>query len=230
MTTLAGRMMLQRSPLFRGLPPDSFERIAALATQRHYRAAETVCSQGDPGETLFAVVTGKIRISTGSQDGREVFLNIMEPGDTFGEIALLDGGARTASAVAMTAAELVMLQRAHLFALLEKEPRVALELLRLCGERLRWTSGLLEDAAFLDMPARLAKRLLGLALLHGERGVQASTLRISQEDLAAFLGVTRQAVNQQLQAWKAKGWVGLGRGTIAVRDEDALKAAAQHHA
>lgn len=227
MTTLAGRMMLQCSPLFRGLPAPEFERIAALATQRQYREGEVICSQGDPGDALYAVVSGRIRISTGTPDGREIFLNIMEPGDTFGEIALLDGGTRTASAVAIAPSELAMLLRGHLFGLLGKEPQVALELLRLCGERLRWTSGLLEDAALLDAPARLAKRLLSLAHLHGEQDKGRLTLRISQEDLAGFLGITRQAVNQQLQAWKAQGWVALARGSVTVRDERSLRAVAQ---
>jgi CRP-like cAMP-binding protein len=227
MTTLAGRMMLQRSPLFRGLAPATLERVAALATQRRYDAGEVICSQGDPGDALFAVVTGKVRISTGAADGREIFLNIMEPGDTFGEIALLDGGTRTATAIAATGCELVSLRRDHLFELLAREPQVALELLRLCGERLRWTSGLLEDAALLDTPARLAKRLLSLAYLHGEQDKGRLTLRISQEDLAGFLGITRQAVNQQLQAWKAKGWIALGRGSVTVLDERSLRAVAQ---
>lgn len=226
MTTLAGRMMLQRSPLFRGLTPPALERISGLATQRRYAEGEIVCSQGDPGDALFAVVTGRVRISTGDAAGREIFLNIMEPGDTFGEIALLDGGTRTATAIAMVPSELVSLRRDDLFELLSREPQVALELLRLCGERLRWTSGMVEDAALLDVPARLAKRLLSLAELHGERGGQGITLRISQEDLATFLGITRQAVNQQLQAWKAQGWVGLARGSVVVKDAAALRKAA----
>jgi len=227
MTTLAGKIVLQRSPLFRGLAPPALERIAALATQRNFGTGEIVCSQGDPGDALYAVVTGRIRISSGAADGREIFLNIMEPGDSFGEIALLDGGTRTATAVAMVASELVSLRRDHLLALLEREPRVALELLRLCGERLRWTSGLLEDAALLDAPARLAKRLLSLGQLHGERSGSGYTLRISQEDLANFLGVSRQAVNQQLQAWKAQGWIALGRGSVTVLDDQAVRNAAQ---
>ena len=227
MTTLAGKIVLQRSPLFRGLAPPALERIAALATQRNFGMGEIVCSQGDPGDALYAVVTGRIRISSGAADGREIFLNIMEPGDSFGEIALLDGGTRTATAVAMVASELVSLRRDHLLALLEREPRVALELLRLCGERLRWTSGLLEDAALLDAPARLAKRLLSLGQLHGERSGSGYTLRISQEDLANFLGVSRQAVNQQLQAWKAQGWIALGRGSVTVLDDQAVRNAAQ---
>ncbi len=229
MTTLAGKMMLQRSPLFRGLPAPALERVAGLATQRNYREGELIFSQGDPGDALYAVVSGRIRISSGAADGREVFLNIMEPGDTFGEIALLDGGTRTATAVVMAASELVSLRREHLAELLEREPKVAIELLRLCGERLRWTSGLVEDASLLDAPARLAKRLLSLGQLHGERAGDGFSLRISQEDLANFLGVSRQAVNQQLQVWKARGWVEIGRGVVTVRDEAAIRAATHAH-
>ncbi len=219
--------MLQRSPLFRGLAHEAMERVAALATQRGYREGEAICTQGDPGDALYAVVTGRVRISTGDADGREIFLNIMEPGDTFGEIALLDGGSRTASAIAMETTELVALRRDHLMALLAREPAVALELLRLCGERLRWTSGLLEDAALLNAPARLAKRLASLGELHGRKTARGLTLRISQEDLASFLGVSRQAVNQQLQAWKSRGWVALGRGSVTVQDVDAIRNAAR---
>jgi CRP-like cAMP-binding protein len=225
MTTLAGRMMLQQSPLFRGLEPAVLERIAALATQRGYRRGEVVFRGGDPGDALYGVVTGRIRISAGSAAGREIFLNVMGPGDTFGEIALLDGGTRTATATAIEPAELVSLRRGPLFELLAREPKAALELLRLCGERLRWTSGLVEDAAFLDAPARLAKRLLSLAELQGEKGPAGTRVRISQEELASFLGVSRQAVNEQLQDWKSRGWVALGRGSITVRDAGALRSA-----
>jgi len=227
MTTLAGKIMLQRSPLFRGLSSPALVRIAELAVQRSFRSGELVFSQGDPGDALYAVVTGKIRISAGAPDGREIFLNIMEPGDTFGEIALLDGGTRTASATATVPSELVSIRREHFLGLLEREPRVALEQLRLCGERLRWTSGLLEDAALLDAPARLAKRLLSLGQLHGQRSRDGLMVRISQEDLANFLGVSRQVVNQHLQGWKSRGWVDLGRGVLTVRDEAAIKNAAQ---
>jgi CRP-like cAMP-binding protein len=225
MTTLAGRMMLQRSPMFRGLAPAVLERIAALATQRGYRRGEVLFRSGDAGDALLGVVSGRIRISTGNAEGREIFLNIMEPGDTFGEIALLDGGPRTATATAIEPSELVSLRRGPLFELLEREPKTALELLRLCGERLRWTSGLLEDSVFLDAPARLAKRLLSLGELHGEKTAAGNRVRISQEELASFLGVSRQAVNEQLQDWKARGWVALGRGSITVQDTAALKAA-----
>jgi CRP/FNR family transcriptional regulator, cyclic AMP receptor protein len=225
MTTLAGRIVLKRSPLFRGLSDDEFDRVVSLAVQRSFRNGEVIFSQGDPGDALHAIVTGRVRISAGTADGKEIFLNIMEAGETFGEIALLDGGARTATATAISPSELVSIKREPLFALLEREPRLALELLRLCGERLRWTSGLVEDAALLDVPARLAKRLLSLSGQHGERGRDGVTLQISQEDLAAFLGLSRQIVNQHLQSWKSKGWVELGRGSVTVRDAAALSRA-----
>ena len=229
MTTVAGKMMLQRSPLFRGLSSPALERIAGLAVQRGFRGDEIVFSQGDAGDALYAVVTGRVRISAGAADGREIYLNIMEPGDTFGEIALLDGGTRTASATATIPSELVSIRRDHFFGLLEREPKVALELLRLCGERLRWTSGLVEDAALLNASARLAKRLLSLGQLHGEHGANGVVLRISQEELASFLGVSRQVVNQHLQDWKASGWVELARGVITVRDESAIRYAAEEN-
>ncbi len=219
--------MIQRSPLFRGLSDEALDRVVSLAVQRNFRNGEVVFSQGDPGDALHAVVTGRIRISAGTAEGKEIFLNVMEAGETFGEIALLDGGARTATATAIAPSELVSIRRDPLFSLLEREPRLALELLRLCGERLRWTSGLVEDAAFLDIPARLAKRLLSLAGMHGERGPAGTVLRISQEDLAGFLGVSRQVVNQCLQAWKSKGWVELGRGAVSLRNTAALKDASR---
>ena len=228
MTTLAGKMMLQRCPLFRGLPGPSLDRIAALAVQRSFRDGEIVFSQGDPGDALYAVVAGRIRISSGHGGRPRDFRSTSwSPADTFGEIALLDGGTRTATATASEPSELVSIRRDHFAALLEREPRVALELLKLCGQLLRWTSALVEDAAFLDAPGRLAKRLLSLSELHGQRTKAGTTLKISQEDLATFLGVSRQVVNQYLQGWKAQGWVDLGRGSVTVRNEAAIRQAAQ---
>ncbi|MGE3667889.1 MAG: Crp/Fnr family transcriptional regulator [Steroidobacteraceae bacterium] len=223
MTTTAGKIALQGSPLFRGLPPAALERIGALAVQRPYRSGEIVFSQGDAGDALLAIVHGKVRISAGDADGREVFFNILGAGDTFGEIALLDGGPRTATATAMAASELLSIARPAFLAMLEREPRLALELLRLCGERLRWTSSLAEDAVLLDVPARLARRLLRLIDSHGEPDGRGVALRLSQEDLAGFLGVSRQLVNQSLQAWKKHGWVELGRGAVIVLERLALE-------
>jgi CRP-like cAMP-binding protein len=223
---LAVQTILERNRLFRGLSAATIRQVSALAIRRSYPEGAIIFDQGAPGDALYGVVTGKIRISASTPGGREMFLNIMEPGDTFGEIALLDGNPRTATASATAPAELMIIPRAQFLALLQQEPTLTIHLLQLLCQRIRWTSGWAEDSAMLAAPARLARRLLSLARLHGrpsQRGVQ---LIISQEEMASFLGLSRQVVNQYLQGWKACGWVDLGRGKITVVDETALQAVA----
>jgi CRP-like cAMP-binding protein len=218
----AAGQLLRQNYLFSGLPDALLNRVAVHAQWRDCRRNETVFSQGDEGDALYGVVSGRVRISTTSPEGREVFLNIMEPGDTFGEIAVIDGLPRTAGAVALDPATLIFIKRREFLDVVEQEPALAMHLLRLFCQRLRWTSDLVEESSFLFGPARLAKRLLVLAALHGQSGPDGMELAISQSELAQFLNMSRQLVNQQLQAWRAKGWVSLGRGRIVVRNAEAL--------
>jgi CRP-like cAMP-binding protein len=220
---LNARTVIERNRLFRGLPAATLDRIATLATRRPYRKGEVIFSQSDPSSGLYGVVTGRVRISAGSPDGRELFLNIMEPGDSFGEIGLLDGRPRTATASATAPTDVMLIQREHFLGLLRHEPELVTHLLTLLCERLRWVSGLTEESALLAVPARVARRLLSLANVHGQPGAQGVRLSISQEELARFIGLSRQIVNQHLQHWKAKGWVDLGRGSITIRDQRALQ-------
>jgi CRP-like cAMP-binding protein len=152
-----------------------------------------------------------------------MFLNIMEPGDTFGEIALLDGRQRTATASATMASELIIITREDFLHLLRSQPQLVSHVVELLCQRIRWTSGLAEESALLTLPARLARRLLSLADLHGHRTPGGIELTISQEEIARFLGLSRQIVNQYLQLWKAQGWVNPGRGKILITDEKALR-------
>jgi CRP-like cAMP-binding protein len=172
---------------------------------------------------LYGVVTGRVRISASTRDGKEMFLNIMEPGDTFGEIALLDGKPRTATASATAVSELIIITREQFLALLQREPALSVHLLQLLCQRIRWTSGWAEDSALLAVPTRLARRLLSLAKLHGRNTGNGVQLTISQEEMGRFLGLSRQSVNQYLQEWKAQKWVDLGRGKVTVMDESALR-------
>jgi CRP/FNR family cyclic AMP-dependent transcriptional regulator len=220
---LTARTILERTRLFRGLPPATIEQISALSTRRSYGTGAIVFSQADPGDALYGVVTGKIRISASSPDGREIFLNIMEPGDTFGEIALLDGRHRTATASATSPSELIVIARHHFLYLLEREPELVSHVVQLLCERIRWTSGLAEESALLSVPERLVRRLLSLGKLHGRETPNGVELRISQEDVARFLGLSRQAVNQYLQDWKIQGWLTLGRGKIVIVNERELR-------
>jgi CRP/FNR family transcriptional regulator, cyclic AMP receptor protein len=220
---LTAQTILERTRLFRGLPPATIQQISALSIRRSYSNGAIVFSQADPGDALYGVVTGKIRISASSRDGREMFLNILEPGDTFGEIALLDGRRRTATASAAAPSELIIITRDHFLELLKCEPKLVSHVVQLLCERIRWTSGLAEESALLSVPERLARRLLSLGKLHGHETPNGVELSISQEEVARFLGLSRQAVNQYLQNWKGHGWLTLGRGKIVIVDERALR-------
>jgi CRP-like cAMP-binding protein len=224
-TQLSPKAVLRHNYLFRGLSDATLDGIAALALKRTYYRGTVIFSQGDEGDALFGVASGRVRISASASGGREVFLNIMEPGDTFGEIAVMDGLPRTANAVAIDTASLIAIQRADFLPFLEREPLLAIHLLKLMCERLRWTSELVEESAFMPGPARLAKRLLILASLHG-RAVRVGhlELRISQAELARFLGISRQIVNQHLSEWRRLGWIELGRTQIVIRNADAMRA------
>jgi CRP/FNR family transcriptional regulator, cyclic AMP receptor protein len=224
---LSADALLRRNYMFKGLPDRTLQRIAALAGRKLYQKGAVIFSQGDPGDALYGVASGRVRISASGAGGREVFLNIMEPGDTFGEIAVMDGLPRSAGATALDRTALIVLKRVDFIGLVEREPQLALHLLKLLCERLRWTSELVEESAFLSGPARLAKRLLILAELHGRPAGPGPSdgleMQISQAELAQFLGISRQIVNQHLGEWAKAGWVRLGRGRIVIADPAALQ-------
>jgi CRP-like cAMP-binding protein len=220
---LTPKTVIERDSLFRGLAGALHERIAALAMRRAYAEGAIIFMRGDPGDSLCGVVRGRVRISVSRPGGKEVFLNIMTPGETFGEIALLDGEPRTATATAMVRTELFIIPREQFLHLLGSEPQLAAHLIQLLCRRVRWTAQLMEDSALLTVPARVAKRLLSLARLHGRQTASGTKLNISQEELAQFLGLSRQIVNQHLQGWKAKGWILAGRGNVTIANVLALE-------
>ncbi len=226
---ITAQTVVERDSLFRGLPKATLARIAALGSRRVYEKGAIVFMRGDPGDSLCGVVNGRVRISASLPTGKEVFLNIMEPGDSFGEIALLDGQPRTATATAIVRAELIIFKREPFLALLSTEPELAAHLIRLLCQRVRWTAQLMEDSALLSVPARMAKRLLSLSHLHGRRTPAGSRLTLSQEELAQFLGVSRQIVNQHLQVWKAQGWILSGRGHLTICSASSLEAVVREH-
>jgi CRP-like cAMP-binding protein len=221
---ITAQTVIERDNLFRGLPKATLERIAALGRRRVYEEGAVIFMGGDPGDSLCGVVSGRVRISASRAGGKEVFLNIIGPGDSFGEIALLDGMPRTATATAMTRTELSIIKRDQFVSLLGTEPQLAAHLIKLLCTRVRWTAQLMEDSALLSVPARIAKRLLSLADLHGRATVAGIKLAISQEELAQFLSVSRQIVNQHLQTWKSQGWIQLGRGSVTVCNVRCLEA------
>lgn len=221
--TLTARAVLKANRLLGSLPEPVIDKLAMLAIRCSYPRGTRIFAAGDPGDALLGLISGQVRISASTAGGQEVFLNILESGDSFGEIAALDGHPRTASADALTNTELFLIRRADFLALIAKEPQLALQLLELLCKRLRWTSDLIEEAAFLSVPARLARRLMRLAEEHGNTADGLITLHLSQADLASFMNVSRQIVNQHLQQWRKRGWIDLARGRVVIRDADALR-------
>lgn len=219
----ATHLLLKQSDLFGELPSAALKKFAELATNRAVSRGEIVFQQGDPGDALFGVISGKVLISGRGRDGKEVSLNIMEPGALFGEIALFDGEPRTANATAAKNSVLLVIQRRHFKALLQREPALAIHLLQLLCKRIRWTSELVEESALLSVPTRLARRLAAIAELEGERGATGITVHISQNDLAQFIGVSRQVVNGYLQDWRREDWISLGRSRVVIEDMGAIQ-------
>jgi CRP-like cAMP-binding protein len=211
--------MIETSSLFKGLDSSILDKILKLRVRRHLSPGEVLFRKGDPGDALYGVLAGRLRIHANAADGRDALLNIMSPGDIFGEIALIDGLPRTADATAIDAVELVMLRRSEFMALLRVENDLTLHLLELTCRRLRWLSEMVEDATFLSVPARLAKRLLHLAEQHGqshEDGIFIN-LRLPQRAIGELAGISRESTNKHLRNWSRLGWISLHRERVIIR-------------
>ena len=208
--------IIRNSPAFRDLDAASLREIEQLCSFRHFAPGQPVFRQGEPGHTLVGLVSGKLRISVTSTAGRELNLNLIEPGEIVGEIAFLDGGLRTATGTAIERSTCLTIQRKPFFALMDRRPQISRHLLALLCERVRWTSQLVADSAFLSVPDRMAARLRDLAQADGDVIPEEIQLRLSQQELADYLGVSRQVVNGYLRAWQRKGQVRLSRGSITL--------------
>jgi CRP-like cAMP-binding protein len=219
------RDLLAQHFLLRHLAPADLDQLARMAVTRLCRPNEAVFLKGDPGNSMMAVVRGRVRICSYSSEGREVVLNVINPGEVFGEIALIDGGSRTADAFTMDAAELVVLSRRDILPFLERNPQICIKLLGVLCERLRATSAQVEDFFFLDLRSRLAKRLLAAAdhATHNGTAGDPGTVRLSQHTLASMIGTSREAVNKQLRAWEEAGLIALKRGAITILKRQRLE-------
>ena len=219
------RALLAEHFLLRHLPPPDLERLAAFAKVQTLGAGEPVFMKGDPAAGMMVVVSGRVRITSSSADGKEVVLNIIDPGDVFGEIALIDGVERTADATAAEATELLLLERRDFLPYLKRHPGLSLELLKMLCHRLRMTNEQLEDFSFLDLRRRLAKKLVHLADSHGEEAPEGVRIgfKLTQQELAAMMGTTREAVNRQLRTLTDEGLIKQNGSSIVIRDREGLE-------
>jgi CRP/FNR family transcriptional regulator, cyclic AMP receptor protein len=214
-------VLLGMNPLFSGLDAESINKIAAMCYTHHLAAGEMLFQKGDSGDALFGIRRGRIRIETGSAGGGRLTMNVLGAGDLFGEIAVLDGQPRTADAMASEPSELFVVRRNDFLKYLECEPRVAVKLIALLCQRIRWTSDRFEESILLPLQVRLARRLCVLATDFG------SEVCISQEQLGIYVGAARESVNRQLQQWRRQGILELRRGRILLLNANRLRAEAR---
>ncbi len=224
---MSGRTILAHTPLFVGLSRAECDALAALLHPHLYRKGAVIFSEGDPGSTLYLIEDGEVKLTILSPDGKEVILAFLGPGGFLGELALLDGGARSATAVARTPSRLLVLEREHLLKFLEGHPKAAASMLAALSRRLRRTTDLIHDAVFLDGPTRLTKILLRFADVEakdrpGPDGVLGMP-RLTQEELAEVVGGTRESINRWLRILAREGLVRRRRGVVEVVDPEGLR-------
>jgi CRP/FNR family transcriptional regulator, cyclic AMP receptor protein len=215
----ARRTVLLHSSLFAAMQPEELDEIMTFATERRVRRGQTIFTRGDNGSSLMAVLRGRVRISSISSDGKEVTLNVISPGEIFGELALLDGKPRSGDATAVEDTTLLVVERRHFMPFLARNPDLTFRLLSVLCEKVRRTSIALEEIALFDLPARLARVLLKLGEDYG-RGSPAGTrieMKLSQRDLSNLVASSRESVNKQLRAWRENGTVDVEEGLIVLR-------------
>ena len=219
--SLNWRDFLRSHPLLSALGADLLERMSARAIVRKVKRGATIFRKGDPGNSLFAVCSGSVKISAPSSEGKDAVLNVLGRGGVFGEIALLDGGPRTADAVAVADCELLVLERRDFLPLIREKPDALLKLIELVCGRLRHTSEQVEDIVFLDLPGRLAKTLLRLSQEDATAGHKIS---MTQREIGQIIGMSRESTNKQLRAWESRKLLKIERGGIIILKPEALPA------
>jgi CRP-like cAMP-binding protein len=221
---------LGRCRLFAGLSTETLASIARTLRVRHFRRGEVLFHEGDPGDALFIVATGAVKVVVPSEEGGEAILATLRRGDFLGELALLDGAPRSASAIALQATDALALPRDQFRALANTEPAIRDALLEAMARELRRLTAHVAELHFLDLTGRLAARLARLAVDHGERLPNGSIrldAPLTQSDLAAMIGATRQSVNKLLGEFEAEGLLRMERDSIVVTDAKALERAAR---
>jgi CRP/FNR family cyclic AMP-dependent transcriptional regulator len=216
---LAGHFLLKH------LRPEELSRLAGSASLVRHRSQATIFQHGDPGNSMMAVVSGRVKICNYSPDGKEMVLNIIDRGGLFGEIAVLDGQPRSADAVAIGDTELLVLERTRLLPFLTANPEIATRLIAVLCQRLRNTSEALEDALLRDAPSRVARGLLRLAKTFGKKEAAGTRLdiKLSQQQIGNLIGISRESTNKYIVDWTRAGYLAVSGGFITIADIEALE-------
>ncbi|HEB88290.1 MAG TPA: Crp/Fnr family transcriptional regulator [Deltaproteobacteria bacterium] len=220
------RELLGSVSIFSSLDDRELDRLLEATTTKRLEPKEVLFRKGDPGNQLYGILSGSLKVSTTGADGRDVMFALMGPGEVIGEIALLDAEERSASAVAVEPTELLTLHRRELIPFLERHPRAAIGLAEVLAATVRRLSERAEDRQTMPLPGRIAKGLLALSERYGKHPIVGGPVEVHlpQQDLADLVGTTRESVNKQLRGWESEGIITIGRGRVVLDRPDALRA------
>jgi CRP-like cAMP-binding protein len=225
-TTRVEPELLAQVGLFADLTPDELLGLAGLMRPRPYAKDGVIYLRGDPGTAFYVIASGRVTIVLTSPDGKELILRRLGPGGFHGELALLDDEPRSADAIASESSVLLVLQRDAFRQFLAEHPEVATKLLGTVSQYLRRNAELIQDATFLDVPARLARVLLELAApAAGEVPEPGAVIadKIKQGELASLVGATRESVNKWLGTFEKQGLIRYDKGQITLLRPSGLK-------
>lgn len=200
------------------------QMLQTLARPMKLEDGQVLFEHGEVGDALYAITTGEIEFSIISADGRKLTLDMMRPGDLFGEICLFDPGERTATATATQDSAVLRISNSDVLKEISKHPSLAVDMINLAGARMRWMGSQYNEQVFLPMSARLARKVLYLSQRGGK---PEPKLRLSQAELAEFVGSTREAVSKTISGWRKEGLVTASRGGLEIHDREGLRAMAQ---
>ncbi len=210
--------ILRATDLLGSASAEDLRAVAAVSRARTFSRGQVVFSTGDPGDTLIAVISGRVKVAVRSADGGELTLTIIQPGGVFGELNVADGGPRSADAETLEESRLLIVPRAVIQEICSRVPSVSLALTASVATSLRRLTEAASDLVFLDLPRRVAKALLSQP--RGDDGVIRP--RISQEELAHQAGGTRQSVNSALRGFERRGWIEVQGRALTVKQPAAL--------
>ncbi|GAA4386742.1 Crp/Fnr family transcriptional regulator [Tsukamurella soli] len=216
--------VLARAGIFQGVEPAAVEALMKDLHPVDYPRGHVIFNEGEPGDRLYIILSGKVKLGRRSPDGRENLLSVMGPSDMFGEMSIFDPGPRTSSATTITEVRAMTMDREALRAWIRDRPEIAEQLLRVLARRLRRTNNNLADLIFTDVPGRVAKQLLQLAQRFGthENGALRVTHDLTQEEIAQLVGASRETVNKALADFAHRGWLRLEGKSVVITDSERL--------
>lgn len=216
--------ILARAGIFQGVDPGAVESLIQDMESVRFPRGTTIFDEGDPGDRLYIITQGKVKLARHAADGRENLLTVMGPSDMFGELSIFDPGPRTSSAVCVTEVHAATMNSDLLKKWVDRYPEISQQLLRVLARRLRRTNNNLADLIFTDVPGRVAKTLLQLANRFGAQ--EGSALRVNhdltQEEIAQLVGASRETVNKALATFAHRGWIRLEGKSVLIVDTEHL--------